>query len=267
VSLASVELSNVRGRTVVTRASARSPFKLLTPQTRGDSAWVFVSTYGGGLVGGDSVRMDVRAGANTRCLLSTQASTKVYRTLGPTSRQQLHVRAEAGAIVMSAPDPVVCFAGSKFEQTQRFDLDPDASVIAIDWLTSGRRARGERWAFHRYQSHTEAVLGGRCIFRDTICLDPSDGPIVSSMRMGPIDCFATVLVIGEALRQQVERLLRFVSAQSASGSPVLFAASPIHTGLVIRVAARDTEAVARWIRERLDFVPEFLGNDPWSRKW
>src|SRR5947209_13174222 len=45
-----VEFSRVAGRTTVTRARSASPLKLLCPRVRGPSAWVFASTYGGGLV-------------------------------------------------------------------------------------------------------------------------------------------------------------------------------------------------------------------------
>ena len=46
----------------------------------GASAWAYAATYGGGLVGGDSVSMRVEVGAGASALVATQASTKVYRS-------------------------------------------------------------------------------------------------------------------------------------------------------------------------------------------
>src|SRR5262245_60409912 len=46
-------------RSVVTRAFARSPLRLLTPANHGHAAWVYTSSYGGGLVDGDRLAVDV----------------------------------------------------------------------------------------------------------------------------------------------------------------------------------------------------------------
>ena len=44
---------------------------------------------------------------------------------------------------MSLPDPVICFASSTYRQTQRFDLAESASLVLLDWMSSGRRESGE----------------------------------------------------------------------------------------------------------------------------
>jgi urease accessory protein len=264
-----VEVAAVRGRTVVTRSSASSPLKFLTPHTRGmSSAWIVTSTYGGGLLGGDAISLNLVAGPGTRCVLGTQASTKVYRSGGgATSRQALHAVIDTGAVLISAPDPIVCYAGSRYEQSQRFDLARGAGLVMIDSLTSGRRARGERWAFERYQSRTEVNFDDRCVFRDAVALDPCDGPIESAARMGLCECFASVIVAGEPLREQAAAILDFVNGQPISRNlRLMFSASAFEQGVVLRVGGRETETVGAWIRDRLRFVTELVGHDPWSRK-
>jgi urease accessory protein len=254
-------------RSFVASAMSNSPLKLLTPRTNGSAAWIYTSTYGGGLVGGDSVSLDVEVGQNATCLLSTQASTKVYRTIGPACSQALDARIETGATLVCLPDPIVCFAGAVYEQRQRFDLASDASLVMLDWFTSGRYARGERWACSRYLSRTEIVVGDRSVLRDVILLDPADGPIDGPMRMGTCNCFATVVVIGPQMRLHVEQLLNDMAAQPAPSGRLLFSASPLDGGIVLRVAGSETEAVGRWVRERLGFVSDRLGQEPWGRKW
>ncbi|HEY2366660.1 MAG TPA: urease accessory protein UreD, partial [Polyangiaceae bacterium] len=70
----------VGDRTAITSSRARAPLKLLTPKNHGDARWTFVATYGGGLVDGDAIALDVKVGPGASALLSTQASTKVYRS-------------------------------------------------------------------------------------------------------------------------------------------------------------------------------------------
>ena len=65
------------GQSVVSRLSASSPLRLLTPKNHGRAAWVYTSTFGGGLVGGDRIRLDVQVGSGAVVFLSTQSATKV----------------------------------------------------------------------------------------------------------------------------------------------------------------------------------------------
>ena len=54
-----LDVVRVDRRSVVRRAYATSPLRLLTPKNHGSAAWVYASSYGGGLVGGDDLRLTV----------------------------------------------------------------------------------------------------------------------------------------------------------------------------------------------------------------
>jgi urease accessory protein len=263
-----IEWAQVAGRTAVVRARAASPLKILAPHTGNSASWVFTSTYGGGLVAGDRIGIRAAAGRGTTCFLGTQASTKVYRasaTVG--ARQALGLTIADDALCVVAPDPVTCFAGAVFEQRQQIDVAPGGSLVWLDWLTSGRRARGERWAFARYESRTDVYFGGRHVLRNALLLDPADGPLGAPFRMGRLECLATVLILGDRLRGRATEVLSDITAQPPGpAGAVWFSASPLAGGALVRVAGIDTEAVGRWMRHHLTFVPHLLGADPWARK-
>lgn len=264
-----VELALVCGATAVVRRLARSPLKLLTPRGKGGCAHVVASTYGGGLLGGDRVSLGVRAGEGTRCALGTQASTKVYRSAGGgTSRQALDADVAAGAVLAVAPDPVTCFAGSRYEQRQTFRLAEDASLLLIDWFTSGRAARGERWAFDRYRSDTRVDVAGRTLARDALLLDAAHGPVDAPHRMGRFDCMASVFLLGPAFAAGAKELLDAAArAPVQRRAPLVAAASPLAGGAVLRVAGGAAEAVGRFVARHLGRAWDALGEDAWSRKW
>ena len=176
-------------RSVVCRAFAASPLKLLTPRNHGAAAWIYSASYGGGLVGGDALRLAVDVGPGAMALLSTQSSTKVYRSDRGTSTH-LDALVGDGGLLVVAPDPTVCFAGSSYRQRQQIDLSGAGALVLVDWLSSGRRAAGERWAFDRYSSRTTLRVDGRLTFYDGLWLDTMDGDI--SERMGRFDVLATV---------------------------------------------------------------------------
>lgn len=185
---------------------------------------VFILTYGGGLLAGDCISLKIRLDPCTRLVAATQGSTRVYKLpIAPpnslrvdqassfpghqacsflkmgaahnlqhalTSRQDLCVRICRGAGFWLAPDPIQPFAGSLYAQTQIFEVENGASVGVIDWVTEGRRARGESWAMagwkgkneiwnvipaHTSQSDTQSIIRKErryLMVRDSVILKP-----------------------------------------------------------------------------------------------
>ncbi len=246
------------------QAFATSPLRLLTPRNHGSAAWVFLANLGGGLVDGDKIdiRLDVDEGASA--LIGTQSSTKVYRSpRGCTQRLEVH--AAGGATVVAIPDPVVCFAGAHYKQEIVAALAPDASFLLLDGYTCGRSARGERWAFDRYESRTTLVRGGRTAIVDATCLDRAHGPIAE--RMGRFEVLLTLIAIGPRFASLRETMLASRPAPTATDAEVV-AASPVSTDAVIlRVGAERFEAASRALRPSFSELTRVLGDDPFARKW
>ncbi|MCJ1429304.1 hypothetical protein MMC29_007217, partial [Sticta canariensis] len=152
---------------------------------------VFVVTYGGGLLAGDCIDLNIRLDPYTRLTIATQGSTKVFKTptlpsnqepethpisetrvisnannpsgarIGQTtapdftSRQDLRIRIGTGAGIWLGPDPIQPFANSQYAQTQIFEVEKGASMGAVDWVTEGRRARNESWAMDGWRGRNE----------------------------------------------------------------------------------------------------------------
>lgn len=264
-----LELDFIAGRTTVTRAESHSPLKWLLPRRKTPAAWVYSSTFGGGLVGGDRIEMRVGVRNKARAVLATQSSTKVYRCLPETHCfQSLSANVGSEAVLVVAPDPVTCFAGASYEQQQIIRLAPDATLVYVDWLTSGRRARGESWAFSRYRNRLDLYRDGSRLLTDSLLLDPSDGPLDSPIRMGRFHCSATVVMCGPQSQTACESLLTEVNDRPIEpGANVVDAASPLDSGVIWRLAGLTTESISRLLKQRLEFLTPLLGESPWGRKW
>jgi urease accessory protein len=266
---AHLHVASVAGQSAVVGSRARSPLHLLTPRSRGGTIWACTSSFGGGLVAGDRTRLELRVDAKARCFLSTQASTKVYRNPArlPCSHELSATIAEEGLLIF-APDPVQCFAESYYEQNQKFYLRASANLVLLDWMSSGRSACGERWRFHRYFSRNEIQREGKKLFVDALLLDASQGAIETRFRGGRFNCLATVILLGPCLEPRARENLNWVNEQPITpGADLMFAASPLHEGALLRFAGTSVEQMGRAIHERLSFIRELLQDDPWSRKW
>jgi urease accessory protein len=249
---------------VVCRAFATSPLRLLMPRNHGTAAWIYTSTFGGGLLDGDSVRVGVEVEPGAAAYLSSQASTKVYRAVEGRAMVALDATIGSGALLVVAPDPVVCFARSRYAQTQRVTIEGDGGLVLVDWFTSGRHASGERWAFDEYRSRMAVYRDGRLAWYDAVSLDAEDGPI--GPRMGRYEVFAVIAIAGPRLEEDVRQALAF--ADTFAGNEVVVSASPLAGGGgILRIAGPSVEAVGHVIRRCLAFVPDRLGDDPWARRW
>jgi urease accessory protein len=106
------------------------------------------------------------------------------------------------------------------------------------------------------------------LLNDASRLDRDYGPLDSKYRGGQSNCFATVVLLGPKLIEHARAVLDWCSAQPiAPGANLVFAASPLHEGAILRLAGTSVEEVGRAIHERLSFVSELLEDDPWKRKW
>lgn len=254
------------GRSVVTRALATSPLRLLTPTNHGRAAWVYTSSYGGGMVDGDRAEIDVEVTAGAAAFLSTQASTKVYRSVRGTSAA-LHGQVGPDALLAVVPDPVVCFAASRYRQTQSFDIAAGGALVLVDWMSSGRHGSGERWLFHEYAATLDVRVEGTTVVHDALALRARDGELPP--RLERFDVLATVLIVGTPVRDHAAGVAaRVAGLPVGRRPPQLVAAAPVGGGgCLVRIAGTSFEATAALVRDYLRFLPCLLGDDPWARKW
>ncbi len=223
------------------------------------------------MVAGDETAFDIELQPNTRCFISTQASTKIYRN--PARRPCSHrVRAEVGenSVLVLAPDPVQSFADSVFNQRQEILLHPTAGLVLLDWYCSGRVARGERWAFTQYASRVEIWnTDSRRLFLDSVLLNSACGPLDAPMRLGRFNCLAMLLLLGPPLQASAQMLLRELGEHSVERRhPLITSASPVQEhGAMLRVAGESVEQVAHELHHHLKSLAALLGDDPFARKW
>ncbi len=270
-------VQKVGGESRVTQARAHSPLHLLTPRVAGvggRAAWVFVATFGGGLLPGDRLALDVTVGEAATALVGTQAQTKVFRA-GAAGGAAQRVRAEvaAGGLLVWLPDPVACFADARWEQTLELHLGAGGSAVLVEGVTAGRSARGERWAFARVAMRTRVWAPG-LVLDDGLELDAAHGALPA--RLGRMGALATVMAFGPRAAPVAEALRAAGRAPlGPRGADIAVAVSEVGgaaaggdaAGVVARIAGVAVEPVLCTVRELLGGVAALVGDDPFARKW
>ncbi len=249
------------GRTVLSKVHATSPLRFVRPTFPGTrSATVCLLTFGGGLVDGDAIDVDLRVEAGATLVVFTQATTKAFRG---SSRQT--IRAEVHGTLVFLPDPVACFAGSRYRQRVDITLHGDGSAVTLDGFTSGRAAFGDRWAFDGLDLATTVRArgtgeGASVIVRDALRLDRNDGSIAA--RLDRFEAFATVLAVGPRVAPVVTSILE----ASIVTEELVAAPSPLPCGSVVRIAAVSPSRALEEARARLRNLADIDVVDPFASR-
>ncbi|XP_050892380.1 urease accessory protein D isoform X2 [Lathyrus oleraceus] len=173
----SVVVEKVGGRSSITSCLSRYPIKFISPKKVGpsniDAVWVYILNYGGGIVSGDHISCKFSVGDACTMVLTTQGSTKVYKSVGSKcSHQILEARVGSNALLAIIPDPVTCFSTARYYQKQVFTVSSDSNLVIVDWITSGRHESGEKWDFDLYRSTNNIFFDdGQPLFLDTMLLE------------------------------------------------------------------------------------------------
>ncbi|KAJ2341725.1 hypothetical protein GGF43_006106 [Coemansia sp. RSA 2618] len=272
----------------------------------------YILSYGGGIVHGDQIRVSVRVAAPCALMLLTQGSTKVYRNRGTHSPisaitssshspmtakdshppmtamashppaldagqtyQTLELHVDAHALLCLLPDPVTCFEGARYNQRQAVTMHPDGSLVLLDWMTSGRMSRGERWQFDKYLSvNTVSVARAgegkpRLCIRDALLLERDS----CAERLVGVDVFAYLLLLGPEVEGVVrvfrkdheeQRIRPFQRARDVVQWSVSEVCEFGLQGVAVRAACARTEDLKVWIKEKLSALVPVVGDSAWS---
>ncbi|KAE9457260.1 hypothetical protein C3L33_10836, partial [Rhododendron williamsianum] len=199
-----VVVERIGGKSTVTRCFSKYPLKFIIPTK---VLWVapklmlFGFTLSPMVVAlspyGDSISCDLTIGDGCTTVLTTQASTKVYKSLqSKCCEQVLEARIGSGALLAVIPDPVTCFSTAKYSQKQVFRVSADSNLLIVDWITSGRHESGERWDFELYKSTNHIFLeGDQPLFLDAILLEQGSITTIAK-RMQDYQVLAMVILLG-----------------------------------------------------------------------
>jgi urease accessory protein len=190
-----------------------------------------------------------------------------------TTRNVIEVIISDGGALFLLPNPVTCFRSASYSQLQTFRLSRGASVVLLDWITSGRKSLGEEWVFSRYQSINEVWVDDKRIARDVLLLEDHQvdtkllPPRSLYERLAPYSCYANLILYGPL----VQNTIRDLSAEyepvsvlkTCTPADFIWSLSPFAKGkgCIVRVAGKETGVVKSWLRSTLQAIETVVGID------
>ena len=171
-AVADLVYRRVGRRTILERSFSTAPLRVPPPIELDGAAYTTLLNASGGVVAGDAFKHRIRLGPGAHVVLTTQSATRIYRSTGETARSSTAIRVGPDAVLEWVPDPVIPYAGSRYDQRLAVEVAAGGLAIVADAWAAGRLARGERWAFAAFTNEVCIDLAGRPAVRERYALDP-----------------------------------------------------------------------------------------------
>ena len=206
-----LELDHIQGATRITRMVSRVPLRLLETGLHDRGVEVQLSSYGGGVLQGDQVGLNIRCGPDTGLLLKSQANTHVYRNEnGKEAVQRIEAECAPDSRVWILPEPLVLHEGAVFRQEQAWAIGSSTDFILADWMLSGRSESDEQFIFDRYESSVLISVDGKAVVEENLSCCPSEMDVRSQAAFGPYDLLLNLYILGPQAEEHAEKLKPFL---------------------------------------------------------
>jgi urease accessory protein len=143
----SLKFGSSDGKTVLCDQRHSGPLLVQRPfYPEGESVChVYVLHPPGGVVGGDTLELDIGVRSQAHVLATTPTAGKFYRSAGPEARQTVNIAVQPGAALEWLPQETIIYDQVHARISTRIDLAADARFIGWDVLCLGLPASGAKF--------------------------------------------------------------------------------------------------------------------------
>jgi urease accessory protein len=246
------------GRTQALERAESGGYRVRFPRTREACAAVLINT-GGGMAGGDQMRMEIALDAGAAAVVATQAAEKIYRSQGALTGIGIDLKLAEASRLDWLPQEMILFCGSRWSRKLNADIAADASLTIAESIVFGRLAMNEvvdrgfchdRWRIRR---------DGKLIFAEDMRLDGNPAGLLAVKASGNgARALATILHVAPEAEQRLGEARDLLANASCECG-----ASAWSGMLLVRLLSRDPQAL------RADLVRFLQGfrHAPMPRSW
>ncbi|WP_034298127.1 urease accessory protein UreD [Herbaspirillum sp. RV1423] len=214
----------------------------------------------GGILGGDQLSINVRAGDRAHALLTTPGAGKWYRANGFVSQQQVSLTATAGAALEWLPQETIFFNDADVRMEHQVDLAADARYIGGEILCFGRTASGESFASGRVSQRTSIRRDGKLVWFEQGALRAGTSSMTSPLALAGHTVCATLIAVGMPLNGAFLNELREQTGALAHDGRS--GATQMKQVLVLRYLGNSSQVARQWLTHAWRRIrPELLARE------
>lgn len=152
------------------------PLQVLPPHYQDDdgTAFVYLLNPSGGIMQGDRLLTEITVCKNASVVATTPAPTKYYKMEDDNAVLCNEFAVGENAVLEYIPEHNVPFNDTDVYQSNTFHLNASSTLIAMDAVTSGRKAKGECFGYNRFCSRISLYVDDSLILRDCMDVRPKE---------------------------------------------------------------------------------------------
>lgn len=248
-------------KTIVSSCYYEGALKITRPvYLEEDSPSIYLIHVGGGYVDGDTYLTNICLEEGAELSVTTQSSTKVYKTPNKPVVQKTNIILNKGSILEYLPDPLIAYKGARFFQETNVRLEDDSGFFYSDIITPGWAEDGSLFRYDWIRSKLKVFKGEKLVVFDHLLLEPDDD-MDGMLQMDGFTHIGTLLIFhpnaGKKFLESLYEILEDFHPDIRFGLSAL-----PESGVILRLLARNTGMVEKMIALSHTFARhELLGKE------
>ena len=199
-----------------------------------------IVTAGGGYIAGDIYVKQIQLEQEAEVLLTTQSSTKIYKSPESPVIQRIEFDLKKGSVLEYLPDPVIAYPSARYKQSMTVRMESGASFVCTDIFTPGWAPDGSWFRYDLIQSRMKVYMVEKLVLFDHVRLEP-DNEIQQLGSMEGFTHLGSMLMIHEGINEEfVDELYDLETLHSEVRIGLSLLSVP---GVSIRVMASRTQDI------------------------
>jgi urease accessory protein len=203
-------------RTEVARAFETGGWRWRYPRSGLRAEAVAVNT-GGGMAGGDRVRIAVSAMAGASALVTSQSQEKIYKADGLPCEVHTRLEVAEGSRLVWAPQETLLFEGARLERRLEADVEATGKLTIFEAVAFGRLAHGETRVAASLSDRWRLRRGGQLVFAEALRFDDAGATLDRPAVGAGARAAATLVRMAPDAGEKLDPLRQAFGALEASG--------------------------------------------------
>ncbi len=166
-----LSLQKKHDRTVLDKLRHEGPLRIQRAfYPEAETCHLYILHPPGGVVGGDSLNIDVSCKKNTSTLITTPAANKFYQSNGHTAFQNQNIVVKENATMEWLPQDTILFNTSKVHSNTKIELSNDSKFLGWEIVSFGRPACKEEFTQGLFKQNYELWIGDDPILIDRVSI-------------------------------------------------------------------------------------------------
>ena len=214
-----------------------------TKMDRENISTFYLIGLGGGYIEGEKYKNTFILKDETRAIITTQASTKVYKcTHGLKAEQETIIRIGKNSILEYITDSVILYKDAIYKQVNNIYLDETSTLIYSDGITAGWSPEGDKFKYNSVQLKSNVYINDKIVLLDNLIINPTNNDVTQLGFFEEYLNFGTILVINKNITDEVVEEIRKLLAKI--DLPIDYGISKLETtGFVLRVLGNLTQHI------------------------